>query len=300
MHFICFYHPCISIGRHLKTLPLHIWFPAMLDDAPQRPWSKADVEEYMLPYVRRSPPWTAYEVAKTAFCTLFLLSIRVFFVVIFMFVIWFFAWCAMLGVPHNRQNEAEFIYKPLNRTRNLFMKTMYPFNRAMAFICFGLITVDSIHNKKNINTEMAYVVVANHLSYLDIVVLLCHFRASFVAKETIKSAPFFTDDSKSASMPLLKRRNIAHGIPHHTRANHSQIPHEARCTVQGRPEPPSHILRRHHHQRLRDGELQKRGLQRRRPGTTSDLGVPSQTLERVVGNRIRPKASLQNDGAVRQ
>lgn len=196
------------------------------DDSPHKPWSKADVEAYMLPYVRRSPPWSAYEVVKTAFCTVFLLPMRFIFLVLIGVLVWFFAWCAMVGVPHDEESEAEFIHKPLNSTRNMFIKAMYPLIRAIAFVSFGLVNIDSqmpdAENTSNSSGgEMAYVVIANHLGYLDILVLLCHFRASFVSKGFFKTFPFigtiaraiqtlFVRDGKSLTASLIARVRTTH------------------------------------------------------------------------------------------
>lgn len=187
------------------------------------PWSKADVEHYMAPFVRRSPPWSIYEVLKTVFCALFLLPIRLLFLAIIGLFVWFFAWCAMLGLSTDEKSTSDFVHKPLHPARNLFIRAMYPLIRALAFICFGIFRIQSeTHiNSDSQENNKAYVVVANHLGYLDILVLLCRFRASFVAKGYLRTFPFigtiaramqvlFVREGKSLTASLITRVQTTH------------------------------------------------------------------------------------------
>lgn len=168
---------------------------AMREDAnataEQSNWKRTDVEQLVEPYVRRNPPWTAYEVVKTVIAALVLLPIRLLFMVLCGVVLWLVAALAMVGV--RKSERANFVLQPLHPARNALISIMFPIIRAVAFVCFGIAHIEQKRAPSPIKTTSAspkaYVIVANHLGYIDIVVLLCIYRASFVSKGAFEHLP---------------------------------------------------------------------------------------------------------------
>lgn len=189
-----------------------------------------DAEQYFKPFVRRSPPWTAYEIMKTAFCAVFLMPFRVLYLMTAGIALWVIAHLAMLGI----RDKEDFLNKPLSRTRKVLLNFIYPVVRSILFCSFGVyriqdeklgntqpcsskseifsrsdasdivcarldganvadisVTADSGSNRHILEeVPNPHVVVANHLGYIDIIVLLAKYRGSFVAKESIENLPF--------------------------------------------------------------------------------------------------------------
>lgn len=150
-------------------------------------WTRTDVEALVEPYVRRSPNWSAYEVVKTVLATVFLLPFRFIFLVLCGFALWLLAALAMVGVK--RTERADFVLKPLHPARNALIQLMFPVIRTLAFVCFGIVRIERERAPVTAEGHRAFVVVANHLGYIDIVVLLCVFRASFVSKGAFERLP---------------------------------------------------------------------------------------------------------------
>ncbi len=148
-------------------------------------WTRAEVEALVEPYVRRNPGFTVYEFVKTVFTAIVLLPIRLIFLVICGFVLWLLAFCAMLGVPRSRHTA--FVLEPLHPVRNFLIMGMYPVIRAVAFVCFGIVHIERMRAAPS--EHKAYVVVSNHLGYVDAMILACHFRCSFVAKGAFEKLP---------------------------------------------------------------------------------------------------------------
>lgn len=148
-----------------------------------------DVGARFAPYVRLSPPWDLYEVCKTAAVAVVLLPLRAAVLVVGAGVLWALAAVSMLGVDAADAGEGEsWVQRPLSAWRKVLLAGMFPVLRAVAWFCFGLCArVDDSRCKGDDNA--CWIIVANHLGYLDIIILAVNFRGSFVAKGGIERAP---------------------------------------------------------------------------------------------------------------
>lgn len=151
-------------------------------------WTSEDVEALMEPYVRRSPKCSALEVIRTAFAAVFLLPIRVLFMLLCCVPLWIFSNLAMVGIPKAKRKD--ILLTPLHPLRNCLIRAMFPIFRALAFVSFGIFNIEFTRAaKRGDNPTEATVVVANHLGYIDILILSCVYRASFVSKADIENLP---------------------------------------------------------------------------------------------------------------
>lgn len=169
------------------------------------------VSSFFLPYVRKSPPWDAYEYVKTALCCVFLLPIRVISFVVIGLLMFMVAGIAMAGL----KDKSQYLFSPFPGWRKSVLKLLPPLARAFLFSVFGVYYIEArkadfsecVGVDHNIGTEHAgqdasksdtvgksqdqnaYVVVSNHLGYIDIITLFAKYRCSFVAKGGIAKVP---------------------------------------------------------------------------------------------------------------
>lgn len=165
------------------------------------------IHAHFAPFQRISPPWTTYERVKTAVNTVVLLPIRLLYLVLASIALLLLASLAMLGMPNMdtpedkpnepaRDVESDPLNMPLAKWRKVLLKGMFPIARSILFFSFGVYSIktqkrafsDEVPLQRSSPAE-AYVIVANHLGYIDILVLLCKFKGSFVAKGELESAP---------------------------------------------------------------------------------------------------------------
>lgn len=170
---------------------------------------KPDLHQHFLPYQRISPPWTIYERLKTFLMAIFVLPFRFLYLAFAGIVLVLVATIAMIGWPSiSEQVESDAepsdssaydqnpLLMPVPKWRKALLCTMFPIARSVLFISLG---VYRIHSDSHPFSEevpqtpktptKAYVIVANHLGYIDILVLLCKFRGSFVAKGELENTP---------------------------------------------------------------------------------------------------------------
>lgn len=167
------------------------------------------IHQLFLPYRRISPPWTVYERVKTAFACVFLLPIRVLYLVLSVAVIAALASIANIGLsrPPSAQPAApelpasqlpavdydddDPLFAPIPAWRRFVLSLLFPVARAALFVSLGVVRVrrdaaplsaGAAARTARADGVRAFVVVANHLGYIDILILLVVFRASFVAK----------------------------------------------------------------------------------------------------------------------
>lgn len=166
-----------------------------------------DVGSLFSPFRRVSPPFDAKEYVKTAVAAVLLLPPRVLFLLFGGGLVWLLALLATAGL----KDKQYYLHRPLPGWRKMLLRAMYPVIRAVLFVSIG---VYKIETKRRGFADLAsssgdgeaappapppplpssppeaYVVVANHLGYIDIVVLLAKYRGSFVAKGAIEKVPF--------------------------------------------------------------------------------------------------------------
>lgn len=163
--------------------------PPPAPGAQTKPWTHAEADAFFAPYVRISPPVDAYEKVKTAVMCLFL-PFRALFMILAGGLVWGLAALAMLGVPASKR--AAFVNTPISPVRNALVRMMFPLMRAIAFVSFGVLRVRR-ETPPGVSPpedgQRAFVVVSNHLGYLDILMLLCVHRASFVSKGALENFP---------------------------------------------------------------------------------------------------------------
>lgn len=181
-------------------------------------WTRAEADAYFAPFVRVSPPVDAYEVIKTAVMCL-VLPFRFLFLIVAGALVWLLARLAMVGVPASKL--AAFVNTPISPVRNTLVRMMFPLMRAIAFVCFGIVRVrrerlPGAPKEPKEGGQRAFVVVSNHLGYLDILMLLCVHRASFVSKGALERFPvigtvaaalqcLFVRDGESLTTSLVQR-----------------------------------------------------------------------------------------------
>ena len=196
--------------------PLH-HIPMSAARSTETKWTRADVEALVMPYVRRNPDFTVYEFVKTVLVAVVLLPIRLIFFVLCGLILYVLAFLAMLGVPRSRR--ADFVLEPLHPVRNLLIMGMYPVIRAIAFVSFGIVYIDRTRAPPSNNK--AFVVVSNHLGYIDAMILACHYRCSFVAKGAFERLPLigtmapalqtlFVREGQSLTTALVERVQKTH------------------------------------------------------------------------------------------
>jgi lysophosphatidylcholine acyltransferase / lyso-PAF acetyltransferase len=153
-----------------------------------------EVSALFSPFQRLSPPWDAYECGKTVLATVFLLPFRVLFLVLAGGTLWIVSYIAMSGV---RDRDA-FVCEPLSMFRRSFLALLAPIARAILFVSFGVYHIRTVtpvatgkcvQEQSSSSSSPAYVTVANHLGYIDIIVLFAKYRGSFVAKGDIEKTP---------------------------------------------------------------------------------------------------------------
>ncbi len=146
--------------------------------------SKKDVEKLVAPFVRVSPPWDVYEVLKTVVTSLFLLPIRLILFPIFMLFLWFCAQLVLFRVPKSKREE--FAFQNLTKFQSVMVSIIFKLVRAGIFLCFGIIKIKCSPKKLTTNR---YTIIANHVGYLDILVLMCAYKTSFIAKGGLEFYP---------------------------------------------------------------------------------------------------------------
>lgn len=152
---------------------------------------KKALEARFAPYVRVSPPWTTYEVVKTAVMSVLVLPFRIVFLFVMLAVLWIIARLTLLGVS----DFEEYRYKPLPAWRRRLTKMLGPIARLTIAVSFGIWKIETVKQPEEKRAASkgpgkAFVVVSNHLGYLDIAVLFVKYHGSFVAKGDIAKTRF--------------------------------------------------------------------------------------------------------------
>ena len=93
--------------------------------------------------------------------------------------------------------DEDSLFQPPPKWRKILISMLFPLCRSILFFSFGVYYV-SMDTKQfshkpppptnSAQPAKAYVIVANHLGYIDILVLLSMFRGSFVAKGELENA----------------------------------------------------------------------------------------------------------------
>lgn len=201
--------PCQSSKKNLETetKPEHHTVVLMQTEAPTRD----TIHQVFEPYRRISPPWTASERIKTLIMTIFILPLRILFLVFASIPIVILARIALIGKPApshtDRTNDNEEavdydsdpLFQQVSPWRRFLIQLASPIARCILFFSFGIfyIRMDKApfservahRQPKHGDKARAYVVVANHLGYIDILVLLATYKGSFVAKGECESTP---------------------------------------------------------------------------------------------------------------
>lgn len=173
--------------------------------------TRDQVHSYFLPYNRISPPWTLYERVKTFLVLILLFPLRVLYLLLSTALLLFIASIATLGLPSmspqtpltnpedpGKDFDNDPHLRPLHPLRKFFLSVMFPIARSMLFFSFGVYHIRHSHSPflsahapppSPASPQKAYVIVANHLGYIDILTLLCKYHGSFVAKGDLEHTP---------------------------------------------------------------------------------------------------------------
>lgn len=204
-------------------------------DAPQ---PNADsVHQYFQPYRRISPPWDMYERVKTTLVLIFIFPFRVLFALLCSILLAIISALALIAVKRSQasivdhdentqlnQYETDSLFHPLVFLRRRLLDAIFFIVRSVLFFSFGVYYIkhdkvalsDATAARMPTKEHEAYVIVANHLGYIDILVLLATFRGSFVAKGECESTPLigliaralqcmFVHSGKSLTSQLINR-----------------------------------------------------------------------------------------------
>lgn len=169
------------------------------------------VHQVFQPYRRISPPWTVSERVKTLLMTIFVLPFRVLFLILGSLPIVILARIALMGRPssdHTDQEpdnggvkdyDSDPLFKQLSPWRRILIQLASPIARSILFFSFGIFYIQKdqapfservAHRQPKYGDKArAYVIVANHLGYIDILVLLAAYKGAFVAKGECESTP---------------------------------------------------------------------------------------------------------------
>lgn len=212
------------------------------------------------PYRRISPAWTLYERVKTLVLAIFVLPIRLLYMGLAGLILLLIATIAMLGMPtmdtpiakgedtEERDYDNDPLNKPLPKWRKMLLRSMFPIARSVLFVSFG---VYSIHTEKRPfsdevprqpeSTGKAYVIVANHLGYIDVLVLLCKFKGSFVAKGELESTPIIGGLARALQCMFVRK---GHSLTAQliARVQSTYRCHEKRATCTGCPSCMSKLV----------------------------------------------------------
>lgn len=151
---------------------------------------------------------------------------------------------SVLGLPPSEPTDSQSIdydpdtaqiFLPLPKWRKALLACIFPIARSILFVSLGVYNIRSdrasfkyrAHDGKD--PEKAYVIVANHLGYIDILVLLCMFKGSFVAKGELEHTPIigylaralhcmFVRKGQSLTTQLVARIQSTH-VCHKKRVN---------------------------------------------------------------------------------
>lgn len=189
--------------------------------------SKERVHEYFSPYKRLDPPWTIYEWVKTVLMTVFVLPFRILYMLLACGFLVLVAFVATIGVPTSQASEssasqdtgADFdydkdpLFQPLSPWRKILLNIIFPVCRSILFVSLGVYHIkkdkvpfsEPVMRKQPPVPENAYVIVANHLGYIDILVLLSKFQGSFVAKGDLERAPIVGIVARSLQCMFVRK-----------------------------------------------------------------------------------------------
>ncbi|KAL0489763.1 lysophosphatidylcholine acyltransferase LPEAT [Acrasis kona] len=194
-----------------------------------------DIDEIYSPFVRRDYPITNYEKCKLIFNAIFLLPLRVFIIGILCFIFWVVSNVVFIGMDSEKRS-----FDHLRGMKKwLYLSAGY-FCRVGLFSS-GFLSIQRWHvtkeqmdkirrtdlkiNVENIihDSSAPCTIVCNHISMLDVIVLLSEFNiTSFVAHERLKDTVFFgkwmkqinclfvSEDNKKELADLIKNRQMLH------------------------------------------------------------------------------------------
>lgn len=200
--------------------------PSSPPSLPTSPQPTVDLHALFEPYRRISPAYTPGERVRTALATVVLLPFRILFLLFGVIFIYLTAVIATIFL----RDKSYFLLRPLPAWRKTLLSFLYPALRAILFLSFGVYSITSsarpftplspADRKGNASSPGrapgAYVIVANHLGYLDILVMLAKYRSSFVAKGSLEHAPIigtvasalqcmFVRENQSLTSQLISR-----------------------------------------------------------------------------------------------
>ena len=212
-----------------------------------------DIHKHFHPYRRISPPWNLYERIKTVLVVIFILPFRLLYFALCGLTMLLFASIAVIGLkpshaseqPPKSENEAglnydeDTLFQPPPRWRKFFLSLLFPLARSMLFISFGVYNIKK--SKKSFSQKpqpdesaKAYVIVANHLGYIDILVLFSMFKASFVAKGDLERTPIIGTFARALQcMFVRKGQSLTTQLINRVKSTHEC--HAARRSCPGCP-----------------------------------------------------------------
>lgn len=175
--------------------------------------TRETVNSVFKPYQRISPAWTFYERIKTTLVAIFILPFRLIYLLLAALLLLLIARLALIGLPPTRAEETspsdsgtaaidydeDPLFKPFTKWRKFILSLAFPIMRSILFVSFGIYKVGrrtasftpaAQERMAKVENPHAYVIVANHLGYIDILVLLATYKGSFVAKGDFEKTPF--------------------------------------------------------------------------------------------------------------
>lgn len=175
--------------------------------------TRETIHQLFYSFQRISPEWTIYEVVKTTLVLIFLVPFRLIFLLLAGSILLLVGRLALISSSSQTKKSSnddgndddehggddDRLYQPLSKWRRMLLSVASPLIRSILFVTFGIYHIrhkertefsskySNVERDKSV--KRAYVIVANHLGYIDILVLMYSFRGSFVAKGECERTP---------------------------------------------------------------------------------------------------------------
>lgn len=205
--------------------------------------TRETIHQIFTPYRRISPPWSAYEYFKTIVVVLFILPVRILYACFAGLILFLVVCLALLALPKSKADintstsvegsvdyDQDILFKPLSPWRRFLVSLIFPIMRSILFISFGVYhikreyvpfssqTAQRLSQKEDAH---AYVIVANHLGYIDILILMTVFRGSFVAKGECEFTPLVGLIARALQCMFVRQgQSLTTQLIHRVRSTH--------------------------------------------------------------------------------
>lgn len=189
--------------------------------------TEKQVHQFFLPFNRISGSWDSYEIIKTVIMGVFVFPIRLLYLALAGLIMLTVASIATIGVtpshaqdnPIRESKDSEILvdgkdplFTPPSPWRRFLILLLFPIARSILFVSFGVYHIKSdkaepscMASREKMPVRDAYVIIGNHLGYIDILVLLCRYRSSFVSKGELEHAPLVGSIARALQCMFVRK-----------------------------------------------------------------------------------------------